>query len=122
MKMSYFSPYSYSKKKKQKSNQIYLIIEQNLIQNHKSQFDKSQFAKKDDLAKLKSEGDKLDIDKLYELDPDKLKPVPVDLSTLSDVVNDDIVKKMYVILISKILKSKYLMLLPQLLILLLMLK
>ena len=120
MKMSYFSPYSYSKKKKQKSNQIYLIIEQNLIQNHKSQFDKSQFAKKDDLAKLKSEGDKLDIDKLYELDPDKLKPVPVDLRKLSDVVNDDIVKKMYVI--SKILKSKYLMLLPQLLILLLILK
>ena len=41
--------------------------------------DTSEFAKKDDLANLKSEVDKLYIDKLSELDADKLKPVPVDL-------------------------------------------
>ena len=112
MKMSYFAPYSYSKKKKK---EVELDLSDYWTKSdlkNATGIDKSQFAKKDDLAKLKSEGDKLDIDKLYELDPDKLKPVPVDLSTLSDVVNDDIVKKMYVILISKILKSKYLMLLP----------
>ena len=37
----------------------------------------SKFAKKTDLASLKSEFDKLDIDKLAELDVDKLKLVHV---------------------------------------------
>ena len=37
----------------------------------------SKFAKKTDLACLKSEFDKLDIDKLAELDVDKLKLVHV---------------------------------------------
>ena len=37
----------------------------------------SKFAKKADLASLKSEFDKLDIDKLAELDIDKLKLSPV---------------------------------------------
>ena len=46
------------------------------------------------------------VDKLYV---DKLVPVPVDLSKLSDVVKNDIVKKVYVIILrSKILKIKYL--------------
>ena len=48
--------------------------------------------KKTDLANLKSEADKLDIDKLTELDADKLKPVPVDLKKSSDVVDNDVVK------------------------------
>ena len=48
--------------------------------------DTSQFAKADDLANLKSEVDKLDIDKLSDFDADKLKPVPIDLSKLSDVM------------------------------------
>ena len=39
------------------------------------------------MASLKSEVDKLDIDKLV--------PVPVDLSKLSDVVKKDVVKKLY---------------------------
>ena len=60
---------------------------------HATGVDTSQFAKKDDLANLKSEVDKLDIDKLSELAPDKLKPVPADLSKLSDVVKNDVVKK-----------------------------
>ena len=45
----------------------------------------SSFALKPNLASLKTEVDKLDID--------KLAPVPVDLSKLSDVVKNDVVKK-----------------------------
>ena len=47
--------------------------------------DTSSFALKTNLANLKTEVDKLDIDKLV--------PVPVDLSKLSDVVKYDVVKK-----------------------------
>ena len=47
--------------------------------------DTSKFALKVDLASLKSEVDKFDIDQLV--------PVPVDLSRLSDVVKNDVVKK-----------------------------
>ena len=47
--------------------------------------DTSSFALKTNLADLKTEVDKLDID--------KLAPVPVDLSKLSDVVKNDAVKK-----------------------------
>ena len=47
--------------------------------------DTSGFALKTNLANLKTEVDKLDID--------KLAPVPVDLSKLSDVVKNDVVKK-----------------------------
>ena len=68
--------------------------------------------------------DKLDIDKLKniqtnlsnlkskvnKLDVDALIPVPVDLSKLSDVVKNDVVKK-DIMLIWKILKIKYLILL-----------
>ena len=47
--------------------------------------DTSSFALKTNLTNLKTEVDKLDIDKLV--------PVPVDLSKLSDVVKYDVVKK-----------------------------
>ena len=47
--------------------------------------DTSIFALKTNLANLKAEVDKLNID--------KLAPVPVDLSKLSDVVKTDVVKK-----------------------------
>ena len=60
-----------------------------------------------DLASLKSDKDKLDIDKLKnvptnlrnlkskvdKLDVDKLVPVPADLSKLNNVVKNDVVKK-----------------------------
>ena len=48
-------------------------------------FDTSSFALKPNLANLKTEVDKLDIDKLV--------PVPTDLSKLSNVVQNDVVKK-----------------------------
>ena len=47
--------------------------------------DISSFALKTNLAGVKTEVDKLDID--------KLAPVPVDLSKLSDVVKNDVVQK-----------------------------
>ena len=66
-----------------------------------------KFAKKVDLASLKSNVDKLDINqsknvssglsssksKVDKLDIDKLEPAPVDLSKLSDVVKNDVIKK-----------------------------
>ena len=66
----------------------------------------SECAKKVDLANLKSNVDKLDIDKLKnkpsnlsnlkskvdKLDVDKLVPVPIDLSKVSDVVKKDVQK------------------------------
>ena len=83
------------------------------------------FAKKVDLPNLKSDADKLDIvrlknlptnwnnlkGKVDKLDVDKLVPVPVDLRKLRDVVKNDVVKKMYLMIRSKILKIKYLKLL-----------
>ena len=71
--------------------------------------DTSSFALKTNLANLKTEVDKLDIDKLV--------PVPVNLSKLSNVVKNDVIKKAeYNRLINKvnnidtsrfILKAKY---------------
>ena len=69
--------------------------------------DTSKFAKKVDLANLKFNEDKLDIEKLKNVqtnlsnlkskvdksDVDKLVPVPVDLSKFSSVVKNDVVEK-----------------------------
>ena len=51
--------------------------------------DTSSFALKSNLVSLKIEVGKLDMDKLV--------PLPVDLSKLSDVVKNDVVKKLYMI-------------------------
>ena len=71
--------------------------------------DTSSFTLKTNFANLKTEVDKLDID--------KLAPAPVDLSKLSDVVKNDVVKKIvYDKLVAKVnnidtsdfvLKTKY---------------
>ena len=50
-----------------------------------SHVDTSRFALKTNLSSLKTEVDKLDIDKLI--------PIPNDLSKLSNVVKNDVVKK-----------------------------
>ena len=87
--------------------------------------DTSGFVKKIDLAHSKSDVHKLDIDKLKnvssnfsnlkskadKLDVDKLVPVPVDLSKLIDVMKNYVIKKMYLMLKSEILKINYLILL-----------
>ena len=60
-----------------------------------SHIDASSFALKSNLASLKTEVDKLDID--------KLRPVPNDLAKLSNVVRSDVVKKIeYSKLVSKV--------------------
>ena len=74
-----------------------------------TQVDTSNFALKSNSANLKTEVDKLDID--------KLAPVPVDLSKLSDLVKNDVIKKtVYDKLVGKVnnidtsdfvLKTKY---------------
>ena len=69
--------------------------------------DTSKFPKNVDLANLKSNVDKLDIDKLKnlpaglrslkrkidKLDIEKLETTPCDLSKLSDVLKNDVVEK-----------------------------
>ena len=77
--------------------------------NNITHVDTSSFALKTNLSNLKTEVDKLDIDKLV--------PVPTDLSKLSNVVKNDVVKKAaYNKLVAKvdnidtsrfILKTKY---------------
>ena len=59
-----------------------------------SHIDTSSFALKSNLANLKTEVNKLDIN--------KLAPVPTDLSKLSNVVKNGVVKKLY--MISQLLK------------------
>ena len=87
--------------------------------------DTSSFARKVDLTSWKSNVYKLDIDKLKNLSSslnslnskvdklgiDKLVTVLVNLSKLSDIVKNDAVKKMYIMLRLKMLKTKYLILL-----------
>ena len=85
IKISYFPPYSHGK------NEIEVELD---FSNYAKEFDlrkatgadTSQFTKKDDLVNLKSKIDKLNIDKLFELDVDKLKTVPTGLSKIWDVV------------------------------------
>ena len=61
-----------------------------------SQVDTSSFALKSNLASLKTEVDKLDIDKLV--------PVPIDLCKLRDVVKNDVAKKaVYDQLVAKVI-------------------
>ena len=83
--------------------------------------DTLDFAKDSDFTNLKSDEDKLDIDKLKNIpcnlrnverkvetfDVDKLVSVPVDLSQPSDVVKMMLLKKMYIVLRSKAMKMKY---------------
>ena len=66
------------------------LIKQSRIDiKNSSHVDNSSFALKSNLASLKAEVEKLDIDKLV--------PVPADLSKLRDVVKNDVVKKLYMI-------------------------
>ena len=51
-----------------------------------TEIDSSKLALKSNLANLKAKVDKIDVD--------KLKTVPIDLSKLSNVVNNDVAKKL----------------------------
>ena len=87
--------------------------------------DPSSFGLKSNLASLKTEFHKLDNDRLKSLPNnlsnlkskvgklyiDKLGPVPVGLSKLSNVLKTRLLKRLNIMLRSKILKIKYLILL-----------
>ena len=66
---------------------IFQIMQQRGILKNISHVDTSSFALKTNLASLKTEADKLHINKLV--------PVPVDLSKLSDVVKMMLLKELY---------------------------
>ena len=63
--------------------------------------DISKLAAKFDLASLKAEIDKIDVDRIknygLKIMKNRLKTVPVDLSKLSNAVNNDVVKKLCMI-------------------------
>ena len=84
-KMSRYFPKPY----KPFSRGINVIIMQQKQVLNISHVNTSSFALKTNLANLKTDADKLDIDKLV--------PVPVDLSKLSDLVKYDVVKKLYMV-------------------------
>ena len=82
--------------------------------------DTSDFAKKPDLTNLKSDVDKSDNDKLKNVPinlsnlknkVDKLVPIPVDLCKINNIVKMMLLKKRYIMLRSKLLKIKHLILL-----------
>ena len=64
---------------------VFPTMQQQQIQKNVTHIDTSNFALKTNLASLKTEVDKLDIDKLV--------PPFVDLSKLSDVVKNNVAKK-----------------------------
>ena len=87
--------------------------------------DTSKLAAKSDLVNLKTEVGKLEFDvlktlptnlsnlksKVDKLDIAKLETIPVDLTKLSNVVKMRLLKRLNIMLWSKILKTKYLILL-----------
>ena len=78
--MSYFpKPYTNKKKIDVKLDLSNYSTKSDL--KHATGVDTSKFATKDDLANLKSDGDRIDID------------VPADLSKLNNVVNNEVLKK-----------------------------
>ena len=50
---------------------------------------------------------------MAELDADMMKSVPVDLKKISDIIDKKVVKNMYIMLRSKVLKTKCLVLLTK---------
>ena len=83
-KMSYYPPY------KSSSNNIKVELDLTNYAtktdlNNITQVDVSSFASKTNLAALKAEVDKIDVD--------KLKTTPIDLDRLSNLVKNDVVKK-----------------------------
>ena len=84
IKMSKYYPKPYKPFGRNINVEVNISISKNWFKNV-THVDTSSFALKKNLANLKAEVDKLDIDKLVS--------VPVDLSKLSDVVKNDVVEK-----------------------------
>ena len=82
-KMSYYPPY----KSSSNNIKVELDLTNYATKNNITHIDVSSFASKTNLAVLKTEVDKIDID--------KLKTAPVDLAKLTNAVENDLVKKNY---------------------------
>ena len=83
--MSHFPPYCHSKNKFEVELDLSNYATKSELK-HATGVDISKFAKKDYLANLKTEVDKLQ--KSEKLDVDMLAPVPTDLRKLSNVVKN----------------------------------
>ena len=82
--MSYFPPYGHSSRNIKLQLDLSNYATKTDLKNI-THADTSSFASKTNLASLKSEVDKLDTD--------KLKTVPVDFAKLTNIVDNDVVKK-----------------------------
>ena len=82
--MSYYPPYRSSRNNTKVKLDLSNYATKDDVKNI-THVDVSSFASKTNLAALKTEVDKLDTD--------KLKTTPIDLSKLSNVVENDVVKK-----------------------------
>ena len=83
MSSQYFPPYGSTNNIKVELDLAYYAIKDDV--KNITHVDVSSYATKTNLAASKSEVDKIDVD--------KLKTVPIDLSKLSNVVKNDVVKK-----------------------------
>ena len=79
--MSYYPPY----KSSSNNIKVELDLSNYATKNDLTHVDVSSFASKTNLAALKSEVDKIDVD--------KLKTAPVDLVELTNAIENDLVKK-----------------------------
>ena len=79
--MSYYPPY----KSSSKNITVELDLSNYATKNDLTHVDVSSFASKTNLAALKSEVDKIDVD--------KVKTAPVDLVELTNAIENDLVKK-----------------------------
>ena len=93
--MSHFPLYSYIQNQIEDKLRLFNYYAAKSDLKSATGVDTSQLANKDDLANLKLEVDKLDIDESAEWDADNLKPVSVDLKKISDAVDKNAVKNMH---------------------------
>ena len=83
-KMSYYPPYKSSSNNMKVELDLTNYATKTDLKNI-TQVDVSSFARETNLAALKTEVDKIDVD--------KLKATPIDLDRLSNLVKNDVVKK-----------------------------
>ena len=93
--MSHFPLYSYIQNQIEDKLRLFNYYAAKSDLKSATGVDTSQLANKDDLANLKLEVDKLDIDESAEWDADNLNPVSVDLKKISDAVDKNAVKNMH---------------------------
>ena len=91
-KVSYYPPYSSNSNRSSNNIKVELDLTNYVTKtdlNNITHVDSSSFASKTNLAALKTEVDKIDLD--------KLKTAPTDLAKLTNAVENDLVKKLFII-------------------------